>query len=62
MGDGLIIENSAQVDRLLSKLRASLPIAAKITPELSATDRKAIRVTVTLPRFALVTETTSIVL
>jgi hypothetical protein len=31
----LIIDNSAQVDRLLSKLRASLPIAAKITPELA---------------------------
>lgn len=30
-----MIDNLVQVDRLLSKLRSSLPVAAKITPELA---------------------------
>jgi hypothetical protein len=30
-----LIDNPAQVDRLLSKLRASLPVVARITPELA---------------------------
>ena len=33
----MVIDNAAQVERLLSKLRSSLPMAARLTPELAVT-------------------------
>jgi hypothetical protein len=34
-----VIDNPAQADRLLDKLRAALPLSARVTPELAATLR-----------------------